>query len=626
MRKESTTSIMRRGFVSMVALTAALFTSCSSDSDLVNNSSNGEVDLTAVASPKIYNDFGTRSSLSYDPNQYDGMSFKWDKDDKLTVFAEGNDQSKQIYGIVEQNEYSQKAHFTSKDFKLTDGKRYYALSKSEDEHPGGPATKIPDQRNIVIDYSGQKQIGNASPKHLGNYDFMATSAMCSDPDQMHFDFKHLGATLRLRIRPFEDDDMKYLNARFTKLELYSSDNSFREPVRQFNLNEGVQTDGSYVPKLKEPVLTNSSKRFTIDLTDGTETGGVPNGIKPGSAFVDNTTDGKYNLIVYMEVPPVDLQNKKMGLILYGKDSEGNDITYYATRNGFKIDAGEAYYVPFVANKTTDYTVFLKVNHIWQNGNPVDFTRATGDPGNDKDFDLPKYVYLFFCADGEVKQVNSYTDLAENRWSTIDKISTFDTQTKLMTTNDITDINTLRVYAIASKTAISHGISVGNDESTVKAIKYNYDNQENMRGLYSTPWENDLTFIGNLHDPMQDIFVYHVAAKVDLKWNSSTRMDPANDKVKVNEFQSANLSMFMPIKNGTDQATNGVANFTSTLKATVSTDITKGTYINGRQVYYLPQFANETYNVTIGTKTSDLRFTGTPTTGGFTSWLRAQIKQ
>lgn len=635
MRKESTTKVMRRGFISTLALSAMLLTSCSSDSGIIDGggTSTSNRELTALAHDKEVENVGTRSSLTYNSGT-NTTTFKWDSSDKLTVFAEDNYQAKQIYNINYKEEYDNRAHFSSSDFKLTKDKRYFALSKTEGDNAGGTSTSIPDQKNIIIDYSGQTQNGNANPSHLGKYDFMATSAVCEEEDQLHFDFQHLGATFRMIIISGTGDN-DFQNVKFSELELYSSDNSFRQPLRTFDLSKGVQSDGTFKPALEAPELVDGAKRFTVTLKSGSNAY-----IKPSDDFNDGSGTNTYkDLVVYIEVPPVDLSTKTIGLILRGKDEDDADVTYYSTHSGLNIQAGKVYNAYFVATKTTDYTVALKVNHLWQNGNTVDFTRATGDPGYDKENVLPKYVYLFFCADGKVIKVQPYTTSGNegtdpNDWTRDGNISTYNTNTTINTFPwTVANDNSLRVYAIASPTEISHGITKATSstdatnscqESTVKALAYNYSSQENMRDLYSTPWENDATFIGNLKDPMQDIFVYHVAAKVDLKWNNTTAT-ALTGNVSINSFQSENLSIFMPTQNGTPQATNGVADFTSVNKQSVHTSITTGTCWNGRQVYYLPQFADNTYNVTIGTgNTKNDVFNGTTTTGGFTSWYRALI--
>lgn len=625
--------------MSTLVMLLAVVASCSSDmlGEIVTDGggngtgSESEAGISAVMHAKEMTQIGTRSALNFDLEGKQ-MLFSWDRDDKLTVFAEDNYQAQQIYYIVPKDAYGQTAFFSSADFKLTMDKRYYSLNKKEHDHAGGEGTKIPDQRNITLDFSGQVQTANASCAHLGQYDFMATTAICKQDNLLHFDFQHLGATMRMIVIQ-KKGDAAFPDCTFNSLELYSSDNSYRQPLRRLSLVDGLKPDGSFEPRIAEPDDAGND-RLSISLDKGS---GV--GISPSEDFNDGSGTNTYkDLVVYMEVPPADLTGKKLGLILRGKNSSNEDVTYYSVHDGFDIAVGKVHNIYFIANPTTDYTVTLKVDHNWMHGKTV--TRTTGDPGFDKDFDLPKYLYLFFCADGKVKWVKEYTNegagLEASRWTTTNNISTFDTPTTLSTTDDIVDKNTLRVYAIASQTPITHGIAAATNssddtpahqEAAVKALKYDYVDQDKIRGLYSTPWADNATFVGNLKDPVQDIFVYHTAAKVDLKWNNDTET-ALTGNISVNSFQSQNLSYFMPTQNGTASGVNGVADFTSGSTQTVSTAINGGTCWNGRQVYYLPQFANNQYNITIGTghTYNPFTFTGTNTTGGFTSWLRGEITQ
>ena len=123
-----------------------------------------------------------------------------------------------------------------------------------------------------------------------------------------------------------------------------------------------------------------------------------------------------------------------------------------------------------------------------------------------------------------------------------------------------------------------------------------------------------TFIGALKDPYQDVILYHVAAKVDLKWNSSAMLPITGENafVKVNNVKNSGLSLFKPTTNTYETGSYNV-------KAPIEED----TWLNGRQVFYLPQFANSncTYNVKIGDKPAENVTFSPATTNGFTSWLR-----
>lgn len=606
--------------IAMMTICSSVFMSCSSEDDIVI-SQDEKNSVLCEAAPIITEQIGSRSSLSYTGST---MQFSWDKDDRMTVFAKGDDNAIMIYKIQQGvQDYTNNARFYPESFNLKDNTTYYALSKTEGtdgSHGGGEGTMIPDQRNITLDYSGQVQQGNASYDHIGKYDFMAAAAVRETSPSTLFQFKHLGATLRIVIMEKNRDEV-FRNCKFTKLEIYDSENSYRQPLRHFSFEKGLAADGTYAPIWPDQTI-DSDKRFSVELRDKE---GNP-GISPSDAFNDNTGENTYHdLVVYAEVPPVDFTGKKVSFILEGVKGDGTTpIKYYATdyyAGGPKaignVEMGKAYIIYSYAEETVDYNVTLKVNRMWQHGNTIDQSRATGDPGYDDKFELPSHVYLFFCAGGKIKQINNYDYTAETKnaqWTpnADNTIFSFKTSTKFEKTKLTTDAEkkSVRVYAIAADEAIAHGLAENGSEDAVKNLVYTYNGQDRMRDLYSTPWVSDATFIGNLNEPIKDIILYHVAAKVDLKWNSPTAL---SGNVSVNNFQKDKISIFQPTKNGT-------GDFTGTTKATESTALTVGTQWNGRQVYYLPQPSNGTYNVTVGANTQNVTFTPN-TDGGYTSWLR-----
>lgn len=616
--------------IALMAICSSVFMSCSSEDDVVTP----QVDYSTVyceAAPILTQQLGSRSSLSYTSGK---MVFQWDGHDCLTVFAKDVDNETMLYTIITQDSYSHQASFHSDGFGLTADKIYYALSKKEG-YGGGSETRIPDQRNISIDYSGQEQRGNANPAHLGKYDFMGAAAKCEENNGTQFSFKHLGSTLRIVLMS-KDTDENFKNYTFTNLEIYDSGNSFVQPVRHFSFANGLDSDGNYEPVWPAQTLNNPT-RFSVALRDADGN----NGVKPSEDFNDGSGTNEYkDLVVYAEVPPTDFTGKKVNFILSGYDSANGNapVLYYATdyhaestHTNFNLEAGHAYVIYAYANQTEDYLVTLKVNRMWQHGYT---SRATGDPGYDKEYNLPSNVYLFFCAGGVIKQITSYNpakaDWIPNADETVFTLKTdVGKTTTLFAGQGLTETqkSSLRVYAIAADEEIAHGLAVNGSEDAVKNLVYTYNGQDKMRDLYSTPWVDNATFIGNLNEPVKDIILYHVAAKVDLKWNSPTIL---TGNVSVNNFQKNNISIFQPTTNGS------TTEFTGTLTATESTPITTNTQWNGRQVYYLPQPSDGAYNVTIGshihdgTHDKDGGTTGTlipkvtfspNTEGGYTSWLR-----
>lgn len=612
-------------FLSVMAMCATL-ASCSSDEEIINGSEGDSSELSCVAKDKELVGEYSRSSLSFSWDK--GMVFKWSAEDWMTVFAKGDFNATQLYKLISGGE-SPTARFSAENFRLKPKQMYFSFSKTESSNTH---VRIPSQNNISVDYSGQTQVANASPEHLGAYDFMAAAALCKDENFVYFDFAHLGATLRI-IMSFDTNgitgnELDALNAKdegavkFTEMEMFNSDNSFRQPTRYFSFAAGTNGD-SYSFKWPEQEI-NSMDRFKLNL----------NSISRYAAYADGSgenPDGK--LVAYIEIPPMNFIDKQLGIMLkgsYKKDGIDYPVSYVGTYDkNLNVVNGKAYMLNFTMKKPDDFNVTLKVNHMWQHGNTLD-SRGTGDPGNDDKIFTPNYIYYIYCHDGKVIKpqtegatVTEISGLTDSNWETKNNngvwISTY--KGKGSTDNGIIKLQkptcsavghncSYHLYVVASNSALTlSGISENvSEEDVVRELKYNLPNddvQTFMRDLYSTPWDAT-NFVGNITDPMQDVTLYHVAAKVDLKWNSTS----AIESVSVNNVKNSGLYIFKPTEN---------AYATGSYTETQTMDVDQ--QYSGRYVFYLPQFTNNcTYKVKLGNKAADITFTPA-TTGGFTSWLR-----
>lgn len=621
-----------------LALSLLLFASCAhdNDADSEGNSNSDYKGVTAVVSPKEF-DVVSRSALYFDMAY--GMQFKWNTGDELTILPSESNNTRAIY-TLRNGEGTPNAHFKGEGFTLSKGVRYFAFSKKERELPG--KISIPDKANITVDYSGQRQLVNgtseAATAHLGAYDFLASTGVCSKDveDQVFFAFQHLGLTMFITMTGLPVD------AKYKKLEIYDSKNVYRKPVRTINLGLGLDAEtGAYSPAFNaEDVQSEEYKqspRFSLLLgpdKNGNNDNSDDEGLTVGS-------DGKLEL--FIELPPVDMTDNTFIFTLVPADNTTKPYFMKCEEAKYKkaYKAGKSYMMTGTANEVTTYEVSLKVNHDWQLGNAV--SRATGDPGNEDEFAKPKYIYYVFCVDGKVKQVNgklfnrvpaiptSGSDtqtIPETDWSTsTDKV--FDTYKDNFTfsVEDTEKDKTKNVYFVASMEELdgvfnSTNIKSTTTEADIQALLYNIPakdtehsetdadyqtrSQSFLKNLYSTPWESQSTFVGALKDPYQDVILYHVAAKVDLKWNSTAML---SGNVSVNNVKSSNLSLFKPTAN----PATGTANYT------VTNAIDEETMFNGRQVFYLPQF--NTYNVTVGNKPAEDVTFSPATTNGWTSWLR-----
>lgn len=617
--------------VALAALSALSFLSCSSDSVSVEGDRKDSPSgvFATIEEKGVVEE--TRSSLSYDDVQ--GMVFAWDSSgknkDHLTIFPDNNTGIKCDYELSNAIRPNY-AEFTADGFSLSPNTKYFAFSKNEDT--AGGETKIYSKSEIVMDFGGQKQSANGNTEHLGKYNYLASAAVSGETDDAHFSFKHLTSTLRIRLyMKVGEATTEQINAfkatTFISLEMYDSGNLFAGTKRTFSFTCDKHVDANGMPR--DDWYKYDAKGDPFSPTDGNK---QRFSVQLGeSGFKPDPTTGE--LTVYMEVPPADLTGNTIGFILRGKDADSNDKTYYFSLSGRPINMGKLLKWGLKGSESTDFAVTLKVNHLWQHGQ----TRATGDPGYDDVHADPTHLYYFFCVDGKViaKGTNHDVDgpLTGGEWSENKEthICTYNKPLHLtVNKNAISDISTARLYVVAGNRDLTtstapnmsySSITIDADESedAVKALTYNIisgdqtTTQAFMRDLYSTPWESNATFVGALTDPMQDVILYHTAAKVDLKWNSTTALPVTepNCYVKVNNVASTGLSIFKP-----------TVNAGATGSYTVSTPFDEDTRYNGRQVYYLPQFNQ--YDVTVGSHThaGDGKITFSPaTTNGFTSWLR-----
>lgn len=676
----------RHTFLSMIAM-CATFTSCTSSEDFSPDVQPGVQDegsdLTCETAAKEFAGPESRSSLSLSL-QDEGMAFKWDSGDAITVFADGADNAEQIY-YLSAGVGTPQARFHTDNFTMTENKLYYAFSrKNGDSH-----VEINGQNDITVDYDGQTQIANANTTHLGAYDFLAAGTLCEDPSSVHFKFEHFGATLRLVMyfsaaRIADADEKIAINLRekdeaqglspvyFTELEIFDKKNTFCQTKRQFSFDqgktkvnvEGVEKDAYSFNFANTP--TGDVNRFKLrigageSLTDG--------GITRFESYQDGSGANTYGqLVTYIEVPPhtftYDIEHpanhSPLSFLVKGyyekKLTDGSwekiPVSYVFERKVTdSFDAGRAYQLSFTMNKPEEFNVTLNVNHTWQHGDALDDTTVspaklrakTGDPGYDKELNLPKYIYYIYCYDGKVV-LPSYYDINAKAVTkiTADQSSDWRTTRREPDHNDISRyigndgaLNgvvtltkyksdepgheshagdcTYHLYVVASQSELTLPVAVGQDEeSVVRALTYSIPAsgaQVFMRDLYSTPWDAT-NFEGNLTAKEKDIYLYHVAAMVDVKWNS----DNAINKVSAQNVKDADLFLFKPTEN-----TYSAGSYTVTNNITDEDQ----KYL-GRTVFYLPQFQKTNCKYNIGfndAEATEIQFIP-DVTKGYTSWLR-----
>ena len=164
---------------------------------------------------------------------------------------------------------------------------------------------LPD--NIILDYSGQKQIGNdikgEKMRYLGAYDYLYTAPTTpNDVNDIKFSFQHAGAIVRFRV-PTETAGT------FTSLTVTAAGTVFPAKM-ELNL---LTTEISSV----KGTLSNT---FTVNLEN-----------------FEKTEDNYLN--VWCMMPPVDLSGETL-TVSFVKGTAARNINYEVS--GRNLEAGKAY--------------------------------------------------------------------------------------------------------------------------------------------------------------------------------------------------------------------------------------------------------------------------------------------
>jgi len=207
-------------------------------------------------------------------------------------------------------------------------------------------------------------------------------------------------------------------------------------------------------------------------------------------------------------------------------------------------------------------------------------RIMGDPGTREMFEMPKYVYIFIMKQvGTGWQVWKYEErtLTDEDWVATrysgswlnrgDSIYKYDQPIQFMLQNEKPQG---RVYAVCSNKKMTFNVPTASITSLddLLDLKFNCSPdsiQENLQNIYTTPYNYTKTD-GDYYCSFDcstgrsasvDLLLYHIASKVDLKWNveEDKRIDkdtPANG-VRLTYMETRNLFngfayCFKPMRN------------------------------------------------------------------------------
>ena len=233
---------------------------------------------------------GTRTTYADNDG---GVKVTWAEADTIGIFP---NQGGQVEFPIEAGTESNQATFDGGGWALKSNSTYSAY------YPYRNANGDYGNKRIQLNFTGQKQADNGSTAHLGQYDYQATSLVKANNGYLNFQFKHLGALMKLQLTVPSADT-------FIRLKLTSSEKVF---VTKAELD--ISGD--------EPVLvpTETSRTIILNL----------NRIQ--------LTDDNPVLTAYLMLAPVDLSQGSLDLYLYNRSY----YSFSATLTGHLLEAGKQY--------------------------------------------------------------------------------------------------------------------------------------------------------------------------------------------------------------------------------------------------------------------------------------------
>lgn len=536
------------------------------------------------------------------------VTFHWDDKDKLAVYSSTPDNnSRMMFELQEIDQDAKKADFTSKDFKLTDGKSYYAFS---------PYAAISDfqednKNAIHVAYAQQNQKENKSTAHLGAYDYLAACTQVTD-NVGTFKFKRLGAVLRFRVGFNELAEDQTVTIK--KFELARQDNIEIPYERDVSLTASSKLDDDYKPTITfghEPnPYFDKRQSFVLNLGEYDEQTKDYKGIT-----VPKYKNNAANLLVMFLMLPATDELKDVPLYGILTDTDNNE--YYIPFTGFEFVGGTYNnYAKINPTKAQQLEIKLSVAKDWQVGHTVSRGTSTGDPGVTDALTRPNYINVYVCKDGVYQEGKTIDATDDSKWeeSSDKKEWIYKDIIKITSIGDAPTTD-LHAYIVASKedfTPLQVPTINTTAEADIKAMTFDIPSsadddtkkQDYLKNIYSTDYR-----ILKGEVPYINATAYHTAAIMDVQWNATTAL---SGNVSVNNLPTTGISLFGPTTSATDSWTP-------------TTGITTGSQWNGRETFYVPNLSTATYSITTGSHTDNITFPTPSAADKGAPWLKANIK-
>lgn len=263
--------------------------------NVIESSQDSSIVSCTVADYIFEDEALTRTNLTPGP---EGLSFSWNAErDRIGIF--GSSVSLYCSSRITTDDEGKKASFKTDDFSLKTGVAYYAYNDCR--------SHIENEDNILtLDYTGQRQTGNGTYSHLGEYDFMTASATPAIDNFVDFNFNHVGTVLLVQCKIPATDTYKSISIRTSnKLFVTKGTMNLREDL-------GLIT------------ATENSNTMTLLLGEKNTNG------------VSMTKDEPFD--AYFTIAPIDLSEETLTIIL----TSATGSTYVSTMGGRNLERGKAY--------------------------------------------------------------------------------------------------------------------------------------------------------------------------------------------------------------------------------------------------------------------------------------------
>ena len=221
------------------------------------------------------------------------VEFAWADGDTIGIFP--NTGAQAYFPILSSSAGTNTASFTGGGWALKSSSTYAAYYPFIGDF-------YMSQKEILVNYEGQKQTGNASMVHLSAYDFMAASGSTPSSGKVNFQFAHLGAFVQLKITMPQGGTLSSVTL--------SADQAV------------FTTEGTIDLTASTPVIKSVKKSKTLAL------------------HVEGVTTTPENNVatLYMMLAPVDFTNRTLSAIVKTSDGKSETITL----TGKNFEAGKAY--------------------------------------------------------------------------------------------------------------------------------------------------------------------------------------------------------------------------------------------------------------------------------------------